>query len=62
MEIGSESKYTTGSNWRHIIYLLKCLFFSPKRVKLKDSVVNGGHWRIGNNSLLFVGHIYLQLH
>ena len=27
MEIGSESKYTTGSNWRHIIYLLKCLFF-----------------------------------
>lgn len=61
MEIGSESKYTTGSNWRHIIYLLKCFFF-PKRVKLKDSIVNGGHWRIGNNSLLFVGHIYLQLH
>lgn len=62
MEIGSESKNTTGSKWRHIIYLLKCLFFFPKRVKLKDSIVNGGHWRIGNNSLLFVGHIYLQLH
>lgn len=61
MEIGSESKYTTGSNWRHIIYLLKCFFF-PEIVKLKDSIVNGGHWRIGNNSLLFVGHIYLQLH
>lgn len=61
MEIGSESKYTTGSNWRHIIYLLKWFFF-PKIVKLKDSIVNGGHWRIGNNSLLFVGHIYLQMH